>query len=237
MLRLMYRQLLNQRPSEVDTLLAWCISNPGYKNVYIKTLQSQIFPFVQVPTLLKNGLRKHMLKFSLRRSVSSLGRPVESAKNVMLLNKRYSEVEKLISDAEIRNKYMEIIRNGSALTKNDVDMIYANFLKAIDIVSGFPTSESIDLLLNMWKFVFQTDTSNKNVKELQHKFLNKRQPFITILINTKNYSFYKDIVEPLYSIREFKNHKSTWSDRLANTFQFDIDDKGHIIFNKGDWEP
>lgn len=233
MLRLLYRQLLNQRPSEVDTLLAWCISNPGYKNVYIKTLQSQIFPFVQVPTLLKNGLRKHMLRFSLRRSVSTLGRPVESAKNVMLLNKRYSEVEKLISDPEIRNKYMEIIRNGSVLTKNDVDMIYANFLKTIDIVSGFPTSESIDLLLNMWKFVFQTDTSNENVKELQHKLLNKREPFITILVNTKNYSFYKDLVEPLYSINEFKNHKPTWSDRLANTFQFDIDDRGHIIFNKG----
>lgn len=233
MLRLFYRQLLNQRPSEVDTLLAWCISNPGYKNVYIKTLQSQIFPFVQVPTLLKNGLRKHMLKFSLRRSVSTLDRPVESAKNVMLLNKRYSEIEKLISDAEIRNRYMEIIRNGSALTKNDVDMIYANFLKAIDIVSGFPTSESIDLLLNMWKFVFQIDTSNENMKELQHKFLNNRERFITILINTKNYSFYRDIVEPLYSIREFKIYKSSWSDRLANTFQFDIDDKGHVVFNKG----
>ena len=92
---------------------------------------------------------------------------------MLVKQKRYSEIEKLISNPEIRNKYMEIIRNGSVLTKNDVDMIYANFLKTIDIVSGFSTSELIHLLLNMWKFVFQTDTSNENVKELQHKLLNK----------------------------------------------------------------
>lgn len=233
MLRLLYRQLVNQRQSEVDALLAWCISNPGYKNVYIKTLQSQIFPFIQVPKIITNGIRKHMLNFALRRSISTLRRPVEPTKNVMLLNKRYSEVEKLISDADIRNKYLDIIRNGSTLSKNDVSMICTNFLKVIDIVNGFPTSESIDLLLNMWKFVFQINFSNENVKELQHKFLSKKEPFITILINTKNYSVYKDIVEPVYSIPEFKNYKSTWTDTLANTFQLDSDDKGHILFNKG----
>lgn len=233
MLRLLVTRLvLHQKPSEVNTLITWCITNPGYKNVYIRKLQSQLFPFLLILLNIRVAFHRHTSKASLRRYASTKAAK-SSERNVILVNERYSEVESLINDSDLREKYLKIIRNSSSLTENDATTIYENFLKTIDIVSGFPSQVSIDLLIEMWKFVFERENSSQYMLKLQYKFFNERERFITILMNIRRYSVYQEIVEPLYNKSEFEIHKPTWSDKLINTFQFDIDDKGQLQINRG----
>lgn len=229
---LTFRKLLSHRPSEIDSLLTWCITNPGYKNVYITKVQSHFIPLQIHLGVLTRFFRGHFLRFDLKRFISTLKKP-EPENNFPILNHKYSEVESLISDTDTRFKYLEIVRNSSVLSQSDADLIYSNFIKTIDIVSGFSVPGSIDFLFDIWGSVFENKDSSRIIKELQYKLLDQKDVFIMVLINTKNFSIYEKLVKPLYNRQEFKDYTRSWTDKLAYTLQFDTDVHGNMTMNKG----
>ncbi|ODV77964.1 uncharacterized protein CANTADRAFT_7435 [Suhomyces tanzawaensis NRRL Y-17324] len=144
----------------------------------------------------------------------------------VLFDKEYSHVYKLIEDAELRNRYFEVLRKNHAIfSGSEISTIHSTFSNLIDIQSGFPSPQALDILIDMWEMVFANAAGT--FTPLQAQIFQEKDKFIHILINSRNYRVYERLVRPLYKI----SPQLTWADRLVTMFELE-DVNGVLSMNR-----
>lgn len=138
----------------------------------------------------------------------------------IIIRHHRSSVCRLLDDKLSLEEYAHFVESCPEFSARGARIIGDNFVELLDLVSGFPTKISFALLLDLWRILLLDKTTPcPNTQALQLRLISHKERMLHILLNTRNYSYYKLHVLPIYSMPAFTNVHRSWNDRVVWTVQ------------------
>lgn len=148
------------------------------------------------------------------------------------IESQYSAIQSLIKDSELREQYLDKLEDINALSANEFSEYLENFHRALELSTAFPNPQILEIIFNTWHYAFSnTEGINQDLKNFQTNLLRSKDKLTNRLIDTGKFKAYQRLITPLH-IDENVDVEHTWSDTLANTFQFERTTDGRSTFNE-----